>query len=159
MNNAGALKVSTPTDREAVVTRVFDAPRRLVFDAWTNPKHLPRWMLDPEGWTMPVCEIDLRPGGAHRCVWRRGDGTEMEIRGVYKEIKPPERLVSTESWGGTWPETLNTLILTEEDGKTTITLTILYPSKEARDAALQTGMKEGLSQSFNRLLEYLRTIA
>jgi uncharacterized protein YndB with AHSA1/START domain len=78
---------------------------------------------------------------------------------VYKEIRPPERLVSSESWGGNWPETLNTLILTEEDGKTTITLTILYPSKEARDAALQTGMKEGMSQSFNRLEEYLRTIA
>jgi hypothetical protein len=77
MKNAGALKVSTPTDREAVVTRVFDAPRRLVFDAWASPKHLPRWMLGPEGWTMPVCEIDLRPGGAHRCVWRGADGTEM----------------------------------------------------------------------------------
>jgi uncharacterized protein YndB with AHSA1/START domain len=158
MKNAGALNVSTPTDREAVVTRVFDAPRRLVFDAWTSPKHLPRWMLGPEGWTMPVCEIDLRPGGAHRCVWRGADGTEMEIRGVYKEIKPPGRLVSTESWGGNWPETLNTLILAEEHGKTTITLTILYPSKEARDAALRTGMKEGMSQSFNRLEKYLRTI-
>ncbi len=159
MKNAVALKVSTPTDREAVVTRVFDAPRKLVFDAWTNPKHLPRWMLGPEGWTMPVCEIDLRPGGAWHFVWRRSDGTEMSMRGVYKEIKPPERLVSSESWGGNWPETLNTLILTEDHGKTTITLAILYPSKEARDAALQTGMKEGMSQSFNRLEEYLRTIA
>lgn len=158
IKNTGALSVSTPTEREIVVTRAFDAPRRLVWEAWTNPKHLPRWMLGPEGWTMPVCEIDLRPGGAWRFVWRRSDGTEMEMRGVYKEIAPPERLVSTESWGGEWPETLNTLILSEENRKTTSTTRILYPSKEARDAALKTGMKEGMSQSFDRLAEYLRTM-
>ena len=141
------------------MTRVVDAPRRLVFEAWTNPEHVPHWMLGPEGWTMPVCEIDLRPGEAWHFVWRRSDGTEMGMRGVYQEIAPPERLVNTESWGENWPETLNTLILTEEDGKTTITLTVLYPSKEARDAALQTGMKEGVSQSFDRLGEYLPTMA
>lgn len=159
MRDAGDLKVTIPTDHEAVITRVVDAPRRLVFKAWTRPEHLPRWMLGPEGWTMPVCEIDLRPGGAWRFVWRRSDGTEMEMRGVYREITPPERLVSTESWGGDWPETVNTLILTEKDGKTKITETILYPSKEARDAALQTGMKEGISVTFDRLEEYLRTMA
>jgi uncharacterized protein YndB with AHSA1/START domain len=158
MKNTGTLRVATPTEREIVVTRVFDAPRRLVFEAWTNPRHLPRWMLGPEGWTMPVCEIDLRPGGAWHFVWRRSDGTEMEMRGVYREITPPERLVSTESWGGDWPETLNTLILSEEGGKTTSTVTILYPSKEARDAALKTGMKEGMSQSFDRLNEYLASL-
>ena len=141
------------------MTRVFDAPRRLVWDACTSPKHLPHWMLGPEGWTMPVCEVDVRPGGEWHFVWRRSDGSEMGMRGVYKEITPPERLVSTESWGGEWPETLNTLVLSEKDGKTTITSTILYPSKEARDAALQTGMKEGVSQSFDRLDEYLRTMA
>ncbi len=79
--------------------------------------------------------------------------------GVYREVTPPERLVSTESWGGEWPETLNTLSLFEKDGRTTITLTVLYLSKEARAAALQTGMKEGASQSFDRLAEYLRTMA
>src|SRR5215210_4661522 len=120
----GATTFTTSSDREIVVTRVFDAPRRLVFEAWTSPEHLPRWMLGPPGWTMPVCEIDLRPGGAHRCVWRDTDGREMEIRGVYREIVPPERLVSTESWGGDWPETINTLILSEQDGKTTISLTV-----------------------------------
>ena len=151
-----ALAVTTPTDREIVMTRVFDAPRRLVFEAWTSPEHLPRWMLGPEGWTMPVCEIDLRPGGAWHFVWRRADGTEMGMHGAYREIKPPERLVSTESWGGNWPETLNTLVLSEKDGKTTVTLTILYPSKEARDAATKTGMKDGVSVSFDRLAEYLR---
>jgi uncharacterized protein YndB with AHSA1/START domain len=154
--NSAALAVTTPTDREIVMTRVFDAPRRLVFEAWTSPEHLPHWMLGPEGWTMPVCEIDLRPGGAWHFVWRRADGTEMGMHGAYREIKPPERLVSTESWGGDWPETLNTLVLSEENGKTTVTLTVLYPSKEARDAALKTGMKEGVAASFDRLAEYLR---
>ena len=90
------------------MTHIVDAPRHLVFAAWTNPEHLPHWMLGPPGWTMPVCEIDLRPGGEWHFVWRRSDGAEMEMSGVYKEITPPERLVSTESWGGNWPETLNT---------------------------------------------------
>lgn len=146
---------TTPSDREIAMTRLFDAPRRLVFDAWTNPKHLPRWMLGPSGWTMTVCEIDLRPGGAWHFVWRQSDGTEMSMRGVYREITPPERLISTESWGGDWPETLNTLILTENDGKTMSTVTVLYSSKEARDAALKTGMKEGVTGSYNRLAELL----
>jgi uncharacterized protein YndB with AHSA1/START domain len=153
------MTLTTPTDREIVLTRVVDAPRRLVFEAWTNPEYVPRWMLGPPGWTMPLCEIDLRPGGQWHFVWRRTDGTEMEMRGVYKEIAPPERLVSTESWGGPWPETVNTLMLSEEDGTTTITIRILYPSKEARDAALQTGMKDGMAQSFDRLAEFLASIA
>jgi uncharacterized protein YndB with AHSA1/START domain len=156
---ADATTFTTPSDQEIVMTRVFDAPRRLVFAAHTNPTHLPHWMLGPEGWTMPVCEIDLRPGGAWHFVWRRSDGTEMGMRGVYHEIVPPERLVCTESWGGDWPETLNTLTLSEQDGKTTITQRVLYPSKEARDAALQTGMQEGVSVSFDRLAEYLATLA
>ncbi len=156
VKDTGTLKVTTPTEREIVMTRVFEAPRRLVFEAWTDPKYLPHWILGPEGWTMPVCEIDLRPGGEWHFVWRRSDDTEIEMRGVYREVAPPERLVSTESWGGNWPETLNTLLLSEEDGQTTITQTVLYPSTEARDAALKTGMKEGVSQSFDRLDEYLR---
>ena len=150
---------TTPTDREIVMTRVFDAPRRLVWEAWTNPEHLPHWMLGPDGWTMPVCEIDLRPGGSWHFLWRRADGTEMGMRGLYKEVVPPERLVSTESWGGDWPETINTLTLTEEGGKTTVTQRVLYPSKEARDAALKTGMKDGVAASFDRLAAYLRTRA
>lgn len=104
---------------------------------------------------MPVCEIDLRPGGAWHFMWRQTDGTEMSMRGVYREIVRPERLVSTESWGPDWPETLNTLILTEKDGKTTATVTALYPSKEARDKALQTGMKQGVTASYDRLAELL----
>ena len=159
MKSRGTLNVATPTDREIVMTRAFNAPRGLVWDAYTSPNLLPRWMLGPDGWTMPVCEVDLRPGGEWHFVWRRSDGSEMGMRGAYKEITPPERLVSTESWGGQWPETLNTLVLSEKGGRTTITSTVLYPSKEARDATLQTGMKEGISQSFDRLAECLRTMA
>lgn len=141
------------------MTRVVDAPRRLVWDVWTNAKHLPHWMLGPEGWTMPVCEIDLRPGGEWHFVWRRSNGSEMGMRGVYREIKPPERLVSTESWGGDWPETINTLILSGKADKRTMSQAVLYPSKEARDAAMNTGMKDGVSVSFERLAKYLRTLA
>lgn len=155
----GATEFTTPSDVQITMTRVFDAPRRLVFEAWTSPEHVPRWMLGPGGWTMPVCEIDLRPGGSWHFVWRRADGTEMEMRGAYREVTPPERLVSTESWGGEWPETVNTLVLSEEGGKTTMTHTVLYPSKEARDAALRTGMREGMSLSNDRLAELLRTMA
>jgi uncharacterized protein YndB with AHSA1/START domain len=154
----GETTFTTPTEREIVISRVFDAPRELVWDAFTSPDHLPRWMLGPEGWTMPVCEIDLRPGGAWRFVWRKADGTEMEMNGVYREISAPERVVQTESWGGEWPETVNTMVLAEDEGKTTVTLTISYPSQEARDAAIATGMKEGASLSYNRLAEYLRTL-
>ena len=157
-NKTGETTFTTPSDREVAMSRVFNAPRSLVWEAWTSPEHVPHWLLGPEGWTMPVCEIDLRPGGEFRFGWRKGDGEEMEIRGAYQEVAPPERLVSTESWGGDWPETINTLVLSEEDGKTTMTQTVLYPSKEARDAALETGMKDGASVSFERLAEYLRTI-
>ena len=155
MKSAGTVTVTTPTDKEIVVTRIVDAPRRLVSEAWTNPANVPRWMLGPPGWTMPVCEIDLRQGGKWHFVWRLADGTEMAMRGEYKEITPPERLVSSESWGGNWPDTLNTLTLSEEDGKTRVSVSILYPSKETRDAALQTGMKDGISQSLDRLAAFL----
>jgi len=145
------VEVTTPSDLEVVMKRVVDAPRRLVFEAWTNPKYVPQWLLGPEGWTMPVCEIDLRPGGRWRYVWRKSDGTEMEMSGSYREIAPPERLVSTEKWGPEWPETVNSLVLNESKGKTTITLTVRYESKAARDAAIKTGMKDGAEQSFARL--------
>jgi uncharacterized protein YndB with AHSA1/START domain len=155
----GTTTVTTPSDREVVITRVFAAPRHLVWKAWTDCAHLRRWMLGPEGWTMPICELDLRPGGIGRLVWRRGDGTEMEIRWTFREVSPPERIVHTESWGGGWPETLDTLVLTEQGGRTTARMTIRYPSKQARDAAIQTGMQEGMDHSFARLDDYLRTLA
>jgi uncharacterized protein YndB with AHSA1/START domain len=158
ITKVGQTAFTTPSDREIQITRVFDAPSLRVFDTWTSPRHLPHWMLGPEDWTMTVCEIDLRPGGTWRFGWRHAKGTEMEMTGEYREIVPGKRLISTERWGGNWPETLNMLVLSEENGKTTITETVLYPSQEARDAALATGMKEGVSLSFNRLADYLGTI-
>ena len=155
----GATTFTTPNDREVVITRAVDAPRRLVFAAWTDPRHIPQWMGWPEGWTMPVCEMDLRPGGAWRFVWRKADGAEMEMSGIVREVSPPERLVTTERWDPEWPETVNTLLLTESGGKTTITLTITYVSKAARDAALETGMADGMEQSFVRLDRIVRTFA
>ena len=155
----GVTNFAIHTDMEVVFTRVVNAPRRVVFDAWTNPKHVPRWMLGPEGWTMPVCEIDLRVGAAWRFVWRKSDGMEMAMTGTYREVTPPERLVSTERWGPDWPETVNAVVLTEAAGQTTITLTITYPTKEARDAALATGMKEGMDPSYARLDSLLATLA
>lgn len=157
-SSVGRTIFTTPSDREITAMRAVDAPRQLVWEAWTNPQHVPHWMTGPEGWTMPVCEIDLRPGGEWHFVWRKLGGSEMEMRGVYREIVPPERLVNTESWGADWPETLNTLVLTEEEGKTTMVCTVLYPSKEARDR-VDTGMKEGWSQSYDRLDQYLPTMA
>jgi uncharacterized protein YndB with AHSA1/START domain len=154
----GVTTYTTPTDREIVITRVVDAPRRLVFAAWTDPKHIPNW-LGFETWTMPVCEVDLRPGGAWRYGWRNpDDGTEMTMGGLVREVTPPERLVTTERWGPEWPETVNTLTLTESGGRTTVTLTITYPSKAARDAALETGMKDGMDVSFARLDRLVRTL-
>lgn len=155
----GDTKYSTPSDLEFAMTRVFDAPRELVFEAFTNPKHIVHWMLGPEGWTMPVCEVDLCAGGTWHFVWRRADGTEMGMTGEYREVVPSELLVQTESWGPEWPETLNTLVLTESGGKTTATQTMLFPSKESRDAAMETGMSEGADVSYDRLAAYLTTVA
>lgn len=155
----GVTTYATPTDREVVITRVVAAPRRLVFEAYTTPRHLQQWLLGPEGWTMPICEMDLRAGGAFRYVWRKEDGAEMTIAGSVREVVPPERLVTTESWGPEWPETVNTVVFTEAAGHTTITLTVRYPSRDARDAALQTGMKEGMDQGFARLDALLRVLA
>jgi len=154
----GETTITTPSDREVEIARTFDGPRDLVYEVWTSPEHVPHWMLGPDGWTMPVCEMDLRPGGSWRHVWRKADGEEMEMTGDYREVEPPARLVSTERWGADWPETVNTIEFVEEAGRTTVTMTILYPSQEARDAAMATGMEEGADQSFARLDERLRAL-
>lgn len=150
--------MTTPSDREVVLTRAFDAPRRLLWEAYTNPNHLRNWLVGP-GWTMPVCENDLRPGGTWHYVWRKNDGSEMAMTGVNREVVPLERMVATEKWGPEWPETINTVTFAEQGGVTTVTTTILYPSKEARDAAMKTGMADGLEQSYAHLDEILRTLA
>ena len=145
---------TTPSDLEIVATREFNASKQLLFEAHTKPEHIAQWMTGPDGWSMPVCEVDLRVGGAWRFVWRRENKSEMEMTGLYREITPHDRLVTTESWGGPWPETTNIVEFVERDGKTTLTMTIRYPSREARDAATATGMKAGMNASFDRLAEY-----
>jgi uncharacterized protein YndB with AHSA1/START domain len=161
MRNTGNLKLVTRGEREIVMTREFNAPRRLLFDAFTKPEMVRQWLLGPPGWSMPVCEIDLKVGGKYRYVWRQdSDGTEMGMGGVYREIVAPERLVSTEKFDEAWypGEAVGTIVLSEQSGKTTVTQTILYESREARDAILKTGMEKGLAASYERLADTLASV-
>jgi uncharacterized protein YndB with AHSA1/START domain len=152
----GALEVSTPSDREISLTRVFDAPRTMVFDAHTKPELVKRWLGARAGWTMPVCEIDLRVGGAYRYLWRGPQG-DMGMRGVFREIVRPERIVATEVFDESWypGDAIDTTVLVEKGGKTTLTLTVLYNSKEARDGVLKSPMASGVSESYDKLAELL----
>ena len=154
MKNTGTLKVTTPTDREIVMTRVFNAPRRLVFDAFSKPELLKRW-FGPRGWSLPVCEVDLRVGGGFRFVMRGPDGKEMGMRGVYREITPPERSVHMESFDDYPGESQNTLVLVEDRGRTTLTITVLYQSREIRDAVIKSGMEHGAAECYDKLAELL----
>ena len=152
------LQVTAPGERDIVMTRVFDAPRTLVFDAYTKPELVRRWLLGPPGWSMPVCEIDLRVGGTYRYVWRHDTkGTEMGMGGVYREIVAPERIVSTERFDEAWypGEAVGTLVLVERGGKTTLTVTMRYESRAARDAVLKSGMESGVAASYDRLATIL----
>jgi len=148
MKSAATLQLTAPGEREIVMTRVLDAPRQLVFDAFKQ------WLLGPPGWSMPVCEIDLRVGGKYRYVWRKdSDGTEMGMGGVYHEIAVPDRLVTTERFDEAWypGEAVGTLVLVEQRGRTTVTQTMLYESREAREAVLKSGMEKGVAASYDRL--------
>jgi uncharacterized protein YndB with AHSA1/START domain len=157
MKNTGTLKLTTRGDQEIVMTRVFDAPRSLVFDAFTKPELVKRWLLGPPGWSMPVCEIDFRIGGRYRYLWRHENGNEMGLGGVYREIVAPERIVATEKFDESWypGEAVGTVVLAEQGGKTTLTQTILYESRDARDAVLKSPMEQGVAASYNKLAELL----
>jgi uncharacterized protein YndB with AHSA1/START domain len=157
MNDTGKLIITTPTDREIAMTRVFDAPRRLVFDAWTKPELLKRWLGVFGGWSLAVCEIDLRVGGAYRFVWHRPNGTTMGMGGVYQEIVPAERIVSTESFDDPWyeGEAVDTVVFAESGGKTTLTNTVRYASKDVRGAVLTSPMEGGVAKSYDKLAEIL----
>ena len=161
MKKVGELTVTTPSDREIAMTRVFDAPRRLVFDAYTRPELLKRWLGAFGGWSMAVCEIDLRVGGSYRYVWRNSDGTEMGMRGVYREVVPPERIVATESFDDPWyeGEAVDTTVFVEKAGRTTLTTTVRYDSKEIRDAVLKSPMEQGVAASYDKLEELLASPA
>ena len=151
--DAETLKVTTPTNREITMTRTFDAPRNLVFDALTKPELVKRWLLGPEGWTMPVCEIDLKVGGAWRYVWRNVDGREFGMDGVYREIAAPDRIVHIERFEE--GEAVVTTIFNEQAGKTTLTMTMLFASQKERDGALESGMADGVGVSYDRLEDIL----
>jgi uncharacterized protein YndB with AHSA1/START domain len=154
------LKVEARGDREIVMTRGFDAPRHLVFDAFTKPDLLRQWMLGPPGWSMPVCEIDFRVGGRYRYVWAHRDGAEMGAGGVYKEIVVPERIVATERFDQPWypGEGLGTIVLTEHAGKTMLTQTVLYESSDARDMVLRSPMESGVAMSYDQLEHLLASL-
>src|ERR1700722_9384059 len=159
-DNTRTLKLSTRGDREMVLTRVFDALRRGIFDAYTKPELVRQWLLGPPGWSMPVCEIDLKVGGAYRYVWRRdSDGTEMGMGGVYREIVLQERIVSTEVFEKAWypGEALGTLLFAEVGGKTTVTQTVLYQSREAREGVLKSDMESGVAASYDRLAQLVES--
>ena len=155
--DSARLKVTTPSDREIAMARTFNAPRELVFKAWTTPDLLKRWLYGPEDWRLMDCEIDLKVGGAIRWVWRHQDGESMGLRGVYREIIPPDKLVFTEIFDDNWTggETLVTITFVESGGKTTVTQSILYVSKAARDGALKSVMEEGMAVGYDRLEKLL----
>lgn len=152
--NSESFKVTTPSDREIVLTRLVDAPRHLVFEAMSNPEHIRRWWGGlGGGYSVPVCEVDLRPGGKWRFVNRHPKG-EAAFHGVYREIAPPEKVVFTEIFED-FPdaESVVTAVLTEENGKTRLTATCLYPSLEVRDIVIKSGMSKGAGLSYDRLEE------
>ncbi len=157
MKGSGKLVVTAPSDREILMTRVFDAPRRLVFDAYTKPELLKRWLGVFGAWELEVCEIDLRVGGSSRYLWRAPDGSSMGMRGVYLEIVPGERLVATESFDEAWydGEAVGTVVFAEQAGRTTLTTRLLYPSRQVRDAVLQSPMEQGVGAGYDMLADLL----
>ena len=155
------LKITTPSDREIAMTRVFHAPRNLVFNAYTQCHLLKRWLGVFGGWELAVCEIDLKVGGKYRWVWRKsaadGKSVEMGMGGVYREIVPNEKLVTTEKFDDPWyeGEALVTATFTESGGKTTLVATMRYDSKAIRDNVLKSPMETGVSASYDKLAELL----
>lgn len=160
VTTVGSLEITTPSDCEIAMTRVFDAPRRLVFDAWTKPELLKRWLGVRGGWILAECAVDLRVGGAYRYVWHGPDDAVMGMGGEYREIVPPERLVATEVFDHPWyeGEALDTIVLTEEGGRTTVTTFVRYASREVRDAVLATPMATGIAEGYDVLAALLASL-
>lgn len=146
------LEVSTPTPSTICIVRTFKAPPQLVFDCHTRPALIRRWMLGPPGWSMPVCEVDLRVDGKYRYRWRNDEnGREFGSEGEHLEIGPPGRLVTTERMEGFSGQATNTMVLAEHAGGTRMTLLLDYGSQNVRDQALQSGMTGGMEQSYQRI--------
>jgi len=161
MKRVGKLEITTPSDREIVMTRAFGAPASLVWEAYTRPEHLQRWLGVHNGWTFPVCEMDLRVGGSYRWVSRSPTGYEMGMGGVYREIVPGVRIVATEKFDNPWyeGEAEGTVEFREHAGVTTLAMTVRYDSQAIRDAVLQTPMESGVAAGFDTLELLLPTIA
>lgn len=161
MTHSGDLKVTANGDREIVMTRSFNAPRHLVFEALSKPELVKQWLLGPPGWSMPVCEIDFRIGGKYRYVWRHTDGKEMGMGGVYREIVRPERIVHTEVFDESWypGEAQGTTTIVEQNAKSVLTQTMRYETREARDGVLRSPMESGVAISYNHLEQLLTSLA
>ena len=154
MKNTGTLQVTMPTDNEIVLTRVFDAPRQMVYDAFSKPELLKRW-FGPHGWSLAVCEVDHRVGGGFRFVLEGPNGQRMGMRGAYRELHPPNRSVHVESYDDYPGESIVTSVFTEEMGRTTLTATVAYPSREIRDMVAKSGMEHGAAESYDKLADML----
>jgi uncharacterized protein YndB with AHSA1/START domain len=154
MGNTATLQLSVPTDGEIVLTRVFDAPRDLVFDAFTQPELLKRW-FGPRGWSLDVCDVDLKVGGGFRFLMRGPDGKHVGMRGTWREIRAPERTVHTESFDDDPGESEVSAVFTEHEGKTTLRATVRYATKEVRDIVLESGIEHGAAESYDKLAELL----
>lgn len=157
MHRSGTLQVTLPSDREILMTRVFDAPRRFVFEALTRAELLRRWFGGPPGWRLDVCEIDARAGGKYRYVWVRDNGEVMGMGGTILECVAPERLVATEQFDQAWYEGqgVSSIVLSEENGRTTLRLTVQYDSKAVRDHVLSFPATSGVEMGYDRLAEWL----
>ena len=154
MKNTGTLSVDLPSDREVALTRVFKAPRHLVYEAFSKPEILKRW-FGPRGWSLITCDVDARVGGGFHSYFRAPDGHEIGMRGAYRELSPPARSVHTESFDDFPGESQVTSVFTERGGYTTLVATILYPSREIRDAVIKSGMEHGAAESYDKLEEIL----
>jgi uncharacterized protein YndB with AHSA1/START domain len=156
MKTTNKLTVSASGDREILMTRLLNAPRHLVFDAFTKPELIKRWLTGPPGWEMVTCDVDLRVGGKYRYVWRNAQG-DMGMGGVYKEIVAPERIVSTEKFDQAWyeGEAIGTLVLTPRGSGTLVSQTVQYQSKAVRDGVLKSPMESGVAYSYDKLEELL----
>ena len=160
MPKTGALTVTARGDREIVMTRSFNAPRRLVWDAYTKPELLKRWLLGPDGWYFIQCDVDLRVGGKYRYVWKNDEKNQtLGLGGEYREINAPGKLVCTEAFDDFPGEAVSTLELAEHNGVTTLINTVHSPSREARDGMLQTGMEKGVGRSYDRLDDVLSSMS
>ena len=161
MKPAGAshqLELTTPSDLEIVMTRVFEAPRTMVYDAFTKPELIRKWLLGPDGWSMPVCDVDLRAGGQFHYLWRNDtDGKEFGMHGTYREVVPSSRIVHAENFDEPWydGDAIVTTSFVEREGSTTVEMKMRFVSRAVRDQALESGMERGVARSYDRLADVL----